>query len=106
MNATKIIKLGKIDYLGIGRKTCPVEVSFEIRDWNGYDELAICGDIYNHLHTDCYSCGQNLNTIAKYIKSKKFNEILRLWNAYHLHKWDNISAEDKKIISNIMFTNN
>lgn len=101
----KTIKFGKIDYLGHGRKNCPVEVEIELRKRGGeetfrfvngqreytgektpeYYELAICGDIWNHVHTDIYCGGQCLDTIAEYVHSDLFKEIYELWKRYHLN---------------------
>ncbi len=93
--AKKEISLGKIAYNGKS-KNCPVTVSLELRavenaiHWETGDkvngiELSICGNIWNHIKTDCYSCGQNLDTIAQYIKTPKFKRIRQIWEQYHLN---------------------
>ena len=81
----RIIDLGKVDYWGIGRKTCPVDVEIELRTSDKGKELAICGTIWNPRKTDCYSAGQNLDTIAELIHTDEFNEIYRFWKLYHLN---------------------
>lgn len=103
----KIIEFGKIDYMDRGRKDCPVTVEIEIRQRGGektfvinpatkerfytgettpvYNELSICGTIWNHLRTDCYCGGQCLDTIAEYIHSPLFKELYKYWKLYHLN---------------------
>lgn len=98
--AKATIPFGKVDYFNRGRKDCPVEIDIEIRrkgtktvkiDGENVKvddgaELSICGAIWNHIHTDCYSCGQNLDTIRKYLKGNKlFDRIFELWSEYHLN---------------------
>jgi len=102
----KTIKFGKIDYLGIGKRTCPVEVDVELRTRdNGDLEFAASGAIWNHCHTDCYSCGQNLDTIAKYIKSAEFKEIYRLWNRWHLNTFKAGDPEQEAAVKKYLETN-
>ena len=82
----KTIKLGKIDYLGIGRKTCPAEVELELRDiGEGKIEFSACGTVWNHKKTDCYMAGQCIDDMMKYIKTPQMKEIYRLWHLYHLN---------------------
>ena len=82
----KVFMFGKVDYLGNGKKSCPVEVDLELRETDKGPELSICGIIWNHKMTDCYSCGQNIDTIGKYIKHNRvFDRLSRLWKLYHLN---------------------
>lgn len=103
----RTIDFGKIDYLGNGRRTCPCGVKIELREKGGeeiftldpdtrerrytgertetYKELSICGFIKNHIGTDWYSGGQNLDTIAEHVKTPLFREIYRFWKLYHLN---------------------
>lgn len=102
MNMKKTFNFGKIDYMARGRKDCAVDVTVELRecggepvlDFNGkptgercnaYTEFTASGRIWNHLHSDIYSGGQNLDEIAKYIKSPVFREIYNFWKKYHLN---------------------
>lgn len=100
-----VLKLGKIDYLEHGRKDCPVELELSLRLQPGEREstgggkledrhrakvsdpveLAIHGTIWNHQHTDCYSGGQNLDEIAKHIRSPRFKRIRAIWERWHLN---------------------
>lgn len=79
------IHFGKIDYLGTGKKTCPVTVEIELKQTDKGEEFTASGNIWNHIKTDCYSCGQNLDTIAEYIKTPLFKKVYRLWKQYHLN---------------------
>lgn len=101
----KIIKLGKIDYLELGRKTCPVEISIELRDTDNGPELSICGDIWNHKHTDLYCSGQCLDTIAKYIDTPEFRELHRLWKRWHLNSLKAGDREQEEAVKKYLETN-
>lgn len=87
MNLKKTFELGKVDYLGIGRKTCPITIDMELRNADtDKPELSICGDIWNHKRTDCYQCGQCIDTILKYFPHNKLvNELFVFWTNYHLN---------------------
>ena len=81
----KTFNFGKIDYNNSGRKNCLVTVEVELKESENGPVFTASGNIWNSRKTDCYSCGQNLDTIAEYINTPLFGEILRLWNAYHLN---------------------
>ena len=81
----KTISLGKVDYLGNGRKDCPVTVSLSLVYEDDKPWFSASGTIWNHLKTDAYVGGQCLDEIAKYIHDETFDEILRLWESYHLN---------------------
>lgn len=98
----KTFCFGKIDYMNRGRKDCAVEVTIELQERGGmavidrngkptgeycntYIEFSAIGKIWNHLHTDIYSGGQNLDEIAKYIKTPVFQKIYTFWEKYHLN---------------------
>lgn len=100
--AKKTFNFGKIDYMDRGRKDCAVDVTVELRKCGGesvldrdgkptgehcneYIEFSASGRIWNRLHTDIYSGGQNLDEIAKYIKNPVFREIYDFWKKYHLN---------------------
>lgn len=80
----KIFNFGKIDYNNLGKKNCALEVEVELTDGDK-PVFSVSGNIWNHLHTDTYSCGQNLDDIKEYINDPTFNEIYQLWNLYHLN---------------------
>jgi hypothetical protein len=84
------ISFGKIAY-GSTKKVNEVTINIELRKIEGKGpELSIRGSIWNTTHTDCNSCGQNLDEIAKYIKPYnsryiEFQQIYRWWHLYHLN---------------------
>lgn len=95
----KTLNLGKIAYYG-NRKINPVEIDIEIRECGGeptyrngafcgytptYTELSICGSIWNSRHTDCWSAGQNIDTIAEYIHTPQMQAIQAMWKKFHLN---------------------
>ena len=79
------ISFGKIDYNNIGRKNHLVTVDLELRETAHGIEFSCCGDIWNTRETDIVRGGQCLDTIAKYVKTPLFREILRFWRLYHLN---------------------
>ena len=103
----RTIDFGKIDYLGNGRRSCPVTVNVELRERGGdalftidpktkerhytgertpvFLELSISGEIWNHKKTDIYCGGQCLDDISHYIHTPLFKEIYRFWKLYHLN---------------------
>ena len=100
--AKKTFNFGKIDYLNRGRKDCAVDVTVELRECGGepvldrngdptgehcntYIEFAASGRIWNRLHTDIYSGGQNLDEISEHVKTPLFCEIYEFWKKYHLN---------------------
>ena len=98
----KTFNFGKIDYMGRGRKDCAVDVTIWLEEKGGekvldkdgnfagdycnkYIEFTASGNIWNHYHSNIYSGGQNLDEIAKYIKTPLFQKIHTLWEKYHLN---------------------
>lgn len=84
----RTIEFGKIAYYG-NRKINAVSIDIELReqerDGEKYEELSICGDIWNAPRTDIVCGGQCLDEIARYIKGSLFKEIYRYWKLYHLN---------------------
>lgn len=85
MNRKKTFSFGKVDYLNHGRNDCAVDVTIELRDTDKGPEFSASGNIWNARHTDIYSGGQNLDTIAHFVKGPTFKKIYRLWSLYHLN---------------------
>jgi len=96
---SKKFNLGKIDYLGNGRKTCPVEIEVELRGSEEKPELSICGTVWNHKRTDCYLAGQCIDDLTEYFKGNKlYNKLARLWRLYHLNSMHSgTEAQDKLV---------
>lgn len=81
----KTFKFGKIAYNG-DRRTCAAEVTMEYRKTDEGKELSICGSIWNHLHSNIYSGGQNLDEMKKYLyDNSTFMRLYRLWKGWHLN---------------------
>lgn len=78
---------GKIAYWNKTRKSNPVEVKICLRRLdNGEYEFTASGLIWNHIRSEAYSGGQNLDTIRKYVHGNPiFNEIFDLWSKFHLN---------------------
>lgn len=92
----KVFTFDKVDYNHIGRRinaaSLEVEYRLETKYQNGepslYWEYSACGAIWNHIHTDHISGGQNLESMAKFAairNDKNFSEAFSLWKAYHLN---------------------
>ena len=80
----KTIELGKVAYWGKSRSNM-AEVTIELREVSNGVELSIMGGIWNHIHTDYYTCGQCLDTMAEYLDiNPTFKAVYRLWKDYHL----------------------
>ena len=91
---SKRITFGKVDFWGHGRRSNAAQVDLEYRlcakHENGatrlYWEFSACGAIWNHIHTDHISGGQNLdamNEFADIRNNATFREVYDLWNKYH-----------------------
>lgn len=92
-------KFGKVAYTG-NRKTCPAEVTLELREEDKGLELSICGAIWNHLHTDIYSGGQNLDEMKKYLAhNKTFMRLYRLWENWHLNGMHSGTAKQEAAVN-------
>lgn len=112
----KTFDFGKIDYMGRNRKDCAVNVTIELKEKGGekvfdkdgvftgnycnrYVEFTASGNIWNHCHSDIYSGGQNLDEIAKYIKTPLFQKIYTFWKKYHLNGMHAGTPEQEKAIA-------
>lgn len=111
----KTFNFGKIDYMDRGRKDCAVDVTIELEEKGGeevfdrngnftgkycnkYFEFTAVGNIWNHLHMDIYSGGQNLDEIAKHVKTPLFQKIYTLWEKYHLNGIHAGTPEQEKAV--------
>lgn len=111
----KTFYFGKIDYMDRGRKDCAVDVTICLEEKGGekvfdedgnftgnycnkYVEFTASGSIWNHLHSNIYSAGQNLDEIAKYIKTPLFQKIYTFWKKYHLNGAHAGTPEQEKAI--------
>ena len=94
----KIISFGKIDYYGNGRKMNPVDVEINLKETERGFVFTASGHVWNHIKTDCYTCGQCLDTIAEYVHDDLFEEIYRIWKLYHLNDMHAGTIEQEKAI--------
>lgn len=110
MEKKRTISFGKISfYRSKGRKINEVEIDVSIRDWNGYDELSICGSVWNHIHSDIICGGQCIDdedVTCHFKDDPLYNGILDIWKNCHLHNLDTIDNEYRKDIDFIMDENN
>lgn len=90
------INLPKVDGYRNGRRSCDAQVEAEWRlevKYEGgkpslYWEFSACGALWNNLHTDWMSGGQNLDHLNEYAAIRavaKFREVYDLWTKYHLN---------------------
>jgi hypothetical protein len=88
MNSTiykKTLDFGKVAYYGT-RKINLVTVDVELRDTDKGIELSICGNVWNALHTDIVSGGQNIDELRKVLpRNKQMQQIRSVWKQYHLN---------------------
>lgn len=77
------ISLGEANYYG---ETCPVTIEVEIKESG---ELSICGNVWKPSRRDCYSCGQNYETIVELFPNNKavarLAEVWKRWHLNHMH---------------------
>ena len=76
---------GYIDFENRGEAKNKVTVEMEYKEESGKKRFSVSAMVWNARHSDILTGGQCLATIAPYIKSPLFSEILRLWKAYHLN---------------------
>ncbi len=92
------ISFGKIAYYST-RRINEITINIELKN----DCISLSGNIWNGSHTDCYSCGQNLDEIYEFknqLKNKElFEELYFYWKKYHLKKLpEKFSKRVEKII--------
>lgn len=92
-----IIELGKIDYNGIGRKINAVTIEVRLGDGN----LSICGSIWNSLHTDIVSGGQNIDEIASlFPHNERVQRVKEVWKRWHLNDLKAGSPKQEEYLKN------
>lgn len=95
---TKTISFGKYDCTGNGIKDNLVEISIDLEYKKQKPVFAVCGCIWNRLHTDIIYGGQCLDKIKNYVRNPVFNEIYDLWKKYHLNDLRAGTKEQEKAI--------
>lgn len=98
---------GKISYTTY-RKANTVTIEVELRKKGGnnipeYNELSVCGEIWDCFHNDIVYGGQCLDTILLYKDQLNdealFMEIYNLWKKYHLNSMHAGTPEQEAAIS-------
>lgn len=96
---------GCIDFENRGQAKNRVTVEMEYKEEKGKKSFSVSAMVWNVRRSDCICGGQCLDTIAPYMESPIFSEILRLWKAYHLNDmhpecehqhaagWDKLASE-------------
>jgi hypothetical protein len=103
----RTLHLGKVDYNETGRENCAVDLEIELRHIGPtytttgeivqkqttdhrmlaeYNELSVCGSIWNPGHSDIYSGGQNIDEIAAlFPHNRQVQRIHAIWSEWHLN---------------------
>ena len=77
---------GKADYMGRGRRDCRVTIEYELQQGEHGPVFSACGNIWNHIGSNCYSSGQNIDTIVQlFPHNKRVKRIAEIWTQYHLN---------------------
>lgn len=76
---------GCIDFEGRGTARNRVTVDMEYKKDGDKKRFSVSASVWNTRHSDIVCGGQCLDTIAPYIDSPLYSEILRLWELYHLN---------------------
>jgi len=86
----KIITFGKIDYNNCGKKINKVEVELSLEKVDKHNKpkyiFTASGSVWNNRETDCYQCGQCIDSLVEYLpKNKLLKEIHDIWKEHHLN---------------------
>lgn len=74
--------LGKVDYNNSGRRNCRAAITWSLID----GRFSMSAEIWNPRETDCYTCGQCVDTVAAYFpKDAKAQRMLAVWKRWHLN---------------------
>lgn len=76
---------GLIDYEGRGKALNRVTVEMEYKNLKNKKRFSVCVNVWNGSRTDIIAGGHCLDSIAAYIDSPLYTEILRLWELYRLN---------------------
>lgn len=116
----KTFEFGKIALAPYTKtKKCLVTIEVKIRDSDVFTfencekkivrtdrVISFIGNIWNGGKTDCYTCGQNSETISEHYLDLTnrvvLKVILTLWKKYHLCKIEAISEEDKELMKEVL----
>ena len=108
--AERTYSLGKVDYWGRGRRRAHevrLQIALRPRIFNGevgFQELSICGEIWNAAHTDIESGGQNIECIEAILpqlsgkREALIEAMLPIWKKWHLNDMHAGTPEQEKVI--------
>lgn len=75
-------EIGKVDYNGSGRRNCMVALTWSLD--NG--RFSMCGEVWNPRRSDVYSCGQNIDEIARLFPGNaRVQRMAEVWRRWHLN---------------------
>lgn len=81
----KTFSFGKIDWYGSGKKNCRVEVELRLSESGRGPRFSASAYVWNPSGTDIVCGGQCLDELTPFIREREYQEIVRLWRAYHLN---------------------
>jgi hypothetical protein len=75
--------LGKVDYNGSGRRNCKAYLKWDLTE---FGRFTASGEIWNPSETDCYACGQIVDTVADFFPNREqVKRIRAVWENWHLN---------------------
>lgn len=78
--------IGKVDYIGNGRKNNLVEVEIKISEKEKGKCLSIVGSIWNNRMSDIYTGGQIQDTLKElFPDNSKVQRLVEIWDRWHLN---------------------
>lgn len=122
VEVSKVMEFGKVAFPPFNKKkACLVTANLSICQevhalykngkWEetpiGELEVSVTAEVWNHIKTDCYVCGQCLEEVhSLYIENRElFNKIYGIWKRCHLKRLSSISKEDYDAIREILGEN-
>lgn len=96
----RIIELGKIDYLKIGKKINLVTLEIELRnDEKNRPVFSVCGNVWDNRKKDILIGGQCLDELFPYFKNNElFVKIYKLWKKHHLNNLHSGTKKQEKFL--------
>lgn len=82
-----------------GTRNCSAYLTWELTEENGKTTFSACGEVWNHIKTDCISCGQCVDDLAKlFPHDKRAQSIFNVWQAYHLNDMNAGTPEQEEAV--------
>lgn len=90
--------LGKVDYNKSGRKNCEAAIAWELKD----GRFSMYAEIWNPRKTDCYTCGQCVDTVAAFFPhNKTAQRMLAIWREWHLNDMSAASPAQRAYLDSL-----